>query len=115
MLLSSENRQEEVNLLQDKLAQLDDPDPYKWLEEAYTAQKTGKDKQAEIYFKKALNRAPYLNQAYMGLYKIYAKQNKLDSAKAMLVKALEWTYELDERKLYKHKLYSIGHTVAAIH
>jgi len=49
----------------------------------------------------------------MGLYRIYAEQQKLDEAQAMLIKALEWTYELDERKLYKHKLYSIQQNIVA--
>ncbi len=115
MLLKSQHRMDEVNTLQDKLNQLDDPDPYQWLGEAYTAKNIGNIKQAEIYFKKALVKAPYLNQAYMGLYKIYLKQNKLKKAQTMLVKALEWTYELDERKLYKYKLYNIEHNVAANH
>jgi Tfp pilus assembly protein PilF len=115
MLLKSQHRMDEVNTLQDKLNQLDDPDPYQWLGEAYTAKNIGNIKQAEIYFKKALVKAPYLNQAYMGLYKIYLKQKKLKKAQTMLVKALEWTYELDERKLYKYKLYNIEHNVAANH
>lgn len=113
MLLKSQHRMDEVNTLQNKLNQLDDPDPYQWLGEAYTAKNIGNIKQAEIYFKKALAKAPYLNQAYMGLYKIYVKQNKLKKAQTMLVKALEWTYELDERKLYKYKLYNIEQNIAA--
>lgn len=115
MLLKSQQRMGEVNTLQEKLNQLDDPDPYQWLGEAYTAKSIGNMKQAEIYFKKALEKAPYLNQAYMGLYKIYVQQNKLRKAQTMLVKALEWTYELDERKLYKYKLYNIKHHIAANH
>jgi tetratricopeptide (TPR) repeat protein len=115
MLLKSQQRMDEVNTLQDQLNQLDDPNPYQWLGEAYTAQNIGNVKQAEVYFKKALAKAPYLNQAYMGLYKIYVKQNKLKKAQTMLVKALEWTYELDERKLYKFKLYNIEHNIAANH
>jgi len=115
MLLKSQQRTEEVNTLQKKLNQLDDPNPYQWLGEAYIAQKSGNIRQAEIYFRKSLKGAPYLNQAYMGLYKIYVKQNKLNKAHAMLVKALEWTYELDERKLYKYKLYNMEHNIAAAH
>ena len=115
MLLKSQQRTEEVNTLQNQLNQLDDANPYQWLGEAYTAQRTGNIKQAELYFRKALKKAPYLNQAYMGLYKIYVQQDKLDKAQAMLVKALEWTYELDERKLYKHKLYTIEHNIVVAH
>jgi tetratricopeptide (TPR) repeat protein len=112
MLLKSQQRIEEVTALQSKMDQLDNPNPYQALGRAYTARKDGDIEQAEIYFKKALKKAPYLNQAYMGLYKIYAKQQKLDKAQAMLIKALEWTYELDERKLYEHKLYSLKQNIA---
>jgi len=112
MLLKSQQRMEEVTVLQSKMDQLDDPNPYQTLGMAYTARKDGDIEQAEIYFKKALKKAPYLNQAYMGLYKIYAKQQKLDKAQAMLIKALEWTYELDERKLYEYKLYSLKQNIA---
>jgi len=112
MLLKAQQRMEEVDILQNELNKLDDPNPYQWLGEAYAAQKVGNTKQAEIYFRKALKNAPYLNQAYMGLYKIYAEQQKLNKAQAMLIKALEWTYELDERKLYKYKLYNIKENIA---
>lgn len=115
MLLKTQHRMDEVAILQDKLDQLDDPNPYQWLGEAYTAQSVGNIKQAEIYYRKALEKAPYLNQAYMGLYKIYGQQNKLNMAQAMLIKALEWTYELDERKLYKYKLYNIKQNIAKNH
>jgi len=113
MLLKSQKRMEEVTVLQNQMNKLDDPNPYHSLGEAFIARQKGKTKQAEVYFKKALKKAPYLNQAYMGLYKIYAEQQKLDEAQAMLIKALEWTYELDERKLYKHKLYSIQQNIVA--
>ena len=112
MLLNSQQRMEEATFLQKKMNQLDDINPYQSLGEAFTAKKNGDIEQAEIFFKKALKKAPYLNQAYMGLYRIYVKQEKMDEAQAMLIKALEWTYELDERKLYKLKLYSINQSIA---
>jgi hypothetical protein len=36
----------------------------------------------------------------------------MEMAQAMLVKALEWTYELDKKKLYKQKLYNINQSIA---
>ena len=115
MLLKSQQRIAEATVLQNQMNKLDDPNPYHSLGEAFIARKKGDTKQAEIHFKKALNKAPYLNQAYMGLYKIYAEQQKMDEAQAMLIKALEWTYELDERKLYKHKLYSLQQSIVGTH
>jgi Tfp pilus assembly protein PilF len=111
MLLKSQHRIEEATALQSQMNKLDDPNPYHSLGEAFIARKKGNTTQAEIHFKKALEKAPYLNQAYMGLYRIYAEQQKHDKAQVMLIKALEWTYELDERKLYKHKLYSLQQSI----
>ena len=112
MLLKSQQRMEEVAVLQNKMNKLDDMNPYQSLGEAFNARKNGNIKQAEVFFKKALKKAPYLNQAYMGLYHIYVKQEEMDKAQEMLIKALEWTYELDEKKLYKQKLYSISQMIA---
>jgi len=112
MLLKSQQRMEEVAVLQNKMNKLDDMNPYQSLGEAFNARRSGNIKQAEVFFKKTLKKAPYLNQAYMGLYHIYVKQQEMDKAQAMLIKALEWTYELDEKKLYKQKLYSISQMIA---
>ena len=60
------------------------------------------------YYQRALKRAPYLNQAYLGLYHIYREKGYYAQAKGMLKKALEWTYEIKQREQYKHKLYSLA-------
>ncbi len=108
MLLKTQQRFEEAEIYQAKLNRLDDPNPFHWLEEAYTAEKSNNLNKAKNYYLKALNQAPYLNQAYMGLYHIYLSKGQLSKAKHMLNKALEWTYEIEQRKLYKHKLYSLA-------
>ncbi|WP_057830632.1 tetratricopeptide repeat protein [Colwellia sp. TT2012] len=104
VLLKSEQRFVEANRIEQKLDLLDDPNPYQWLEQAYAAKNNRK---AALYFKKALKKAPYLHQAYMGLYQIHLAEGQKLQAKLMLSKALEWTYEAEERKLYKYKLYSL--------
>ncbi|MCJ8296148.1 MAG: hypothetical protein MJK15_17225, partial [Colwellia sp.] len=107
MLLKKENRYDEAEMIERKLELIDDPDPYQWLEQAYTAQASKKNAQAKAFYKKALVKAPYLHQAYKGLYQIYLAEGKKSKAKEMLVKALEWTYEVGERRQYKYKLYSM--------
>lgn len=104
VLLKSEQRFVEADRIEQKLDLLDDPNPYQWLEQAYTAKNNRK---AALYFQKALKKAPYLHQAYMGLYQIHLAEGKKLQAKQMLSKALEWSYEAEERKLYKYKLYSL--------
>jgi Flp pilus assembly protein TadD len=108
MLLRSEQRFVEADRIESKLALLDDPNPYQWLEQAYSAQMQNNSNKAVLYYKKALDKAPYLHQAYIGLYQIYSKNGQHIQAKKMLVKALEWTYEIEERKQYKYKLYSLN-------
>jgi Tfp pilus assembly protein PilF len=104
VLLKSEERFAEAELIEQKLDWLDDPNPYQWLEQAYAAKD---NKKATLYFQKALKKAPYLHQAYLGLYQINLAEGKTLEAKLMLTKALEWSYEAEEKKMYKYKLYSL--------
>jgi tetratricopeptide (TPR) repeat protein len=107
-LLKAQSRETEAKLIQTQLDGLDDPNPYNWLGEAYLAQDNKQYTKAIKYYKKVITRAPYVHQAYKGLYQIYSQQGKHRQAKLMLKNALEWTYELEERKLYKYKLYSLN-------
>lgn len=108
MLLQKQKREEEAVVYQSQLDKLDDPNPYHWLEQAYIAEKNQRTDKAAYYYQKALINAPYLNQAYMGLYKIFREKGHIIKAKNMLSKALEWTYEIERRKQYKQKLYSLA-------
>lgn len=108
MLLRKQERFEEAEIHQKNLDELNDPNPYHWLEPAYVAEKNQSINKAIRYYQKALVNAPYLNQAYIGLYHIYRERGHFTKAKNMLRKALEWTYEIDQRKQYKYKLYSLA-------
>ena len=61
ILLAKEGRYQEVVFYQNKMNTLDNPNPYVWLEQAYQSYK--KPQQAEIYYKKSLKNAPYLQEA----------------------------------------------------
>ncbi|MEW6982150.1 tetratricopeptide repeat protein [Colwelliaceae bacterium 6471] len=108
VLLKSQQRMQEAEALSLQLDNLDDPNPYSWLEQAYLAQDKKDYAKAKHFFNKVLDRAPYVSQAYQGLYQIYLEEDKPYLAKRMLQQALEWTYEIEERKLYKYKLYSLN-------
>lgn len=107
MLLRKQKRFDEAEIYQKKLDALDDPNPFHWLEQAYIAEQNQQINKAIMYYQKALANAPYLNQAYLGLYHIYLERQHFFRAKTMLKKALEWTYEIEQRKQYKSKLYSL--------
>ena len=102
ILLAKEGRYQEVVYYQKKLNALDNPNPYLWLEQAYQSYRN--PEQAEIYYKKALKNAPYLQEAYIGLAKIYFKSNNKQRAEEMIESALKWSYKKDEQLLYKRKL-----------
>ncbi|NMP30926.1 hypothetical protein HII17_05055 [Thalassotalea sp. M1531] len=104
-LLNSQQRQEEVLALRKQIDKLDDRNPYSWLEQAYVAHNQGKMRDAERYYKKTLELAPYVNQAYFGLYQVYMSKDQEHRAKATLAQALEWTHDNRERKQLKYKLY----------
>ena len=108
ILLRKQKRFDEAEIYQERLDALDDPNPFHWLEQAYSAEQKHNKNKAIKYYKKALIRAPYLNQAYIGLYNIYRERGHFAKAKIMLKKALEWTYEIKQRKQYKYKLYNLA-------
>mgnify|MGYP000279785063 FL=1 len=115
VLLDGQDRDEEARKLSQQLESLDDPNPYSWLEQAYLAQDKKDFSSAARYYKKVLKIAPYVNQAYQGLYQIYSAQGKNILARKMLQQALEWTYEINERKLYKYKLYNLEQKMPSQH
>jgi tetratricopeptide (TPR) repeat protein len=108
ILLAQNSRHQEVEFYQEILNDLDNPNPYIWLEQAYKSHKD--NDQAEIYFKKALKNAPYLKEAYIGLAKIYFKRSNKKLTKKMLENALKWSYKKEEQQLYKMKLSTLSAT-----
>ena len=108
VLLKTMNKDIDAQIQQDKLEQLDDPNPYAWMELAYSAQHDKNHRKAIRYFTKAIEMAPYLQSAYQGLYQIYLAEDKPKAAKGILQHAINWSYEPAERKRYKYKLYQLG-------
>ena len=107
VLLEQLGKYKQAEKLSQRLENLDDPNPYHWLEQALLAQQHNDSDKAIKFFHKVLKLAPYVHQAYQGLYQEYSKQGELQLAKAMLTNALQWTFELKDKKLYKQKLYQL--------
>ncbi|REL25992.1 tetratricopeptide repeat protein [Thalassotalea euphylliae] len=104
-LLAMQHRGEEANGLQAKMAKLEDPNPYSWLNQAYLAQQQGNYRQAIEFFNRTIELAPYVNEAYIGLYQVYMAKGQETRAKNVIAKALDWTYKPSERRQLKYKLY----------
>jgi len=107
VFLNSQQRYEELLLIENKIDNLYDPNPYTWLEQAYIAKSENKLRKAEEYFEKVIAMAPYVHQAYVGLAQIYYLSGKKNKAIITLKSGIEWTYKEDDRQRYKSKLYSL--------
>jgi len=107
ILLKSADKLDEAALMAEQLDKLDDPNPYAWLEQAYVSHKNHQFKKAIFYYQKTLENAPYVSEAYLGLYQIYLIKHQPQNAMRMLKLALEWTHEFEQRKQYKMKLYQL--------
>jgi len=108
VLLESQQRLDEANALREKMATLDDKNPYSWLEQAYVFDKQGRHYQAIKHYKKAINMAPYIASAYLGLYKSQMAIGHLGQAKRTLELGLEWAYAQSERQMFKYKMYGLN-------
>lgn len=109
VLLNQLGKKEQADELEQRIAGLDDPNPYRWLEQAYAAHRAGENYQAITYYQQVLKQAPYVYQAYAGLVKIYHHQGRTAKARKTIEQALEWSSRPDERQRFKAKLYSLQH------
>jgi len=107
VLLSVQGRVTELKEIDKKIDTIYDPNPYSWLENAYIAKNENKPARAEKYFQKVIEMAPYVHQAYLGLYQLYLKQSKHHQAEEILTKGLQWTHHEEEKLRYKRKLFSL--------
>lgn len=104
MLLSSQGRVTEAALIEQQLQQMDDRSPFNWLQLARSAQSEGDFNRAIEYYQKALELAPYLHEAHLGVAMAYYELGALDSADLALQLAINNSTRNSARKLYKGKL-----------
>ena len=108
LLLLSQGRVKEALNIAEQISKIDDPSPYNWINIANTALKAEDYKAAKIYFEKAIELAPYLQYAYLGLAKTYYAQGRLDQTREMLLLAMENNYRRSNNGLYKAKLLALA-------
>jgi len=107
ILLKSQKMYKKSKQIEAMLDKVEDPNPYSWLEQAYLSLNKHEYTKAIRYYQKTIDNAPYVHQAYLGLYQIYLTKNQPQKAQKMLEKALEWTHEFEQRKRYKKKLFQL--------
>jgi Tfp pilus assembly protein PilF len=96
-----------TNAVDSFIAQIDEVEednPYKWLDLAQGALDKNTLALATKYFKKALKLAPYLDEAYFGLAKCAYLNNELLVAEKYLLEATEIAFVPKHKRLYSAKL-----------
>ncbi len=107
VLLWQQDRDEDITFYENQVASLYDPNPYSWLKQAYNAQKQRRMKKAEQYYLKTIENAPYLQEAYLGLYRLYLDNGRTSKAIKTLEKALPWAHDDQHKQRYQAKLFSL--------
>ncbi len=104
ILLRTQNRLAEVKTISDRLAKLDDQNPFNWIYLAEDHFVNAQYKEALYFYRKAQKAAPHLHHAYQGLSKTLYKQGKTKQAEDALREALALTDDEIIKARYLKKL-----------
>ncbi len=106
ILLEKTNQISKANVLNEQMENIDDDNPYRWLDIGHTKFDKKEYSNALRYYQKAELLAPYLDEVYLAQAKTYFKLGKKKASKEYLKKALESPIKVNEVKLYEAKLAS---------
>ena len=103
-LLETQNRWQEAQALQQRIDTMKDLSPFAWINLAEDAFERGEYQNAERFYNKAVQVAPYLKFSYIGLSKTYYQLGRFDEAQSTLMQAMEKDYNPSNMSIYKAKL-----------
>lgn len=106
-LLAQQGRTSEVERLRSLLPNIDDDNPYQWINLAEEAVALEKHRTALIYYERALKQAPYLADAYYGLAGVYYRIQQHNLAVDAVRKAIELSVPPSNEALYLAKLHQL--------
>lgn len=104
LMLTSLDRTSDAAEVRSKLRRLNDPSPFSWYRGAREAFEQGDLRDAEYYYKKAIERAPYMPELRYGLAQVLAKQGNFELAQNEIEQSLENVWGSSNRQPYKAKL-----------
>ncbi len=106
-LLRRQGRHSEADKIESRLARLDDPNPFHWLDLGERARQRGSLHTALRWYGEALERAPYLHEAYWRQAIVYQALGQPDRSMAALKKAHSLTRHANIKERYQAKLYGL--------
>lgn len=113
ILLLAEGRDAEAAELEQRLARIDDPSPFHWFLLAQSAVDDGDLAGAIRYYRRALDLAPYLHEAWLGMAVANYQAGNLPRAREQLQQALDNVQRTSTRQSYKAKLLTLDRELAA--
>ena len=108
VLLEAADRTEDAARIRTQLESMDDPSPFNWFQLASSAYADAKYIDAIRYFNKALELAPYLHEAHLGVAQANYEIGRFRNVEASLKAALDNAYKGSTRALYQAKLDALG-------
>ena len=108
VLLRQQERYDEVEKINETLAQLEDPNPFDWLHAGRDAYNNGEYKDAISFYKKAVEIAPYLHESYAGMARAYFQLGNMSGVERELKNAEKYSNRESTRSMYQAKLVALN-------
>lgn len=106
-LLSESGRTREARRINTRLMTMDDPSPFHWFHLAQSYYREEGYTSAIRYYREALERAPYLHQAYLGIARSYYQMGQTGNAQYALSMALDNARKVSTQSRYQEKLMAL--------
>jgi len=104
ILLSEQGREEEAEAVSQRLATMDDPSPVHWFKVARYSYESDDYNEAILYYNRAIEIAPYLHEAHLGIALSYYQLGQYEKAQVAFQRALLNVNDVLTRERYAGKL-----------
>lgn len=108
LLLMDGGRMQEADQIEKQLETMDDPSPFRWIHLARSAHDDGDYSMAVRYFNRAIELAPYLHEAYLGIAQSNYESGQKHLAEGALATAVDVVQKVSTRNLYQAKLEALS-------
>jgi len=102
------DRISEAEQIKSQIGQLDDANPFEWLDMADAELASGNLGDALRYYNKVVELAPYLHHGYSGRGRVEFLKGNAHRARKAFIKAEELAMEEEARTLYRAKLHALS-------